>query len=281
MIEETEGTESKLKLGIYLISLRGVLMFQGTRRNRRGFTLIELLVVIAIIAVLVGLLLPAVQKVREAAARMSCANNLKQVGLALHNFNSTFGYFPRYNFSFPTNPDPANPYGFQKRGHSLFTLILPYIEQGNVGALINTNFSSIDPANLPPPAGTSTAAGVEVKTFECPSCPTGLVVDYDPFFQSVGINSKGVSMPFGRTDYGATTGMTPAFQAACAPNTSIASDPTGGFVGALAPIGTSATSGTRVGDITDGLSNPVMVSEAAGGQNVYFLNVQQPISFTS
>src|SRR5690242_10852030 len=108
------------------------------RGSRLGFTLIELLVVIAIIAVLIGLLVPAVQKVREAAARTQCANNLKQMGLALHNYANGHQELPTGGEGTDFTRAPAGPSVFDT--HSTFTMLLPYVEQDNVFRQIDLNY---------------------------------------------------------------------------------------------------------------------------------------------
>jgi prepilin-type N-terminal cleavage/methylation domain-containing protein/prepilin-type processing-associated H-X9-DG protein len=139
-------------------------------RRWRGFTLIELLVVIAIIAILIGLLLPAVQKVREAAARMRCSNNLKQIGIGLHNYHSAFDKFPPMSRCGAQNPaDCRDPF---EKGN-LWIYLLPYIEQDNVYKLSPPPGPSPRSPAIDDPATAANALGSKViKTYLCPSDET-------------------------------------------------------------------------------------------------------------
>jgi prepilin-type N-terminal cleavage/methylation domain-containing protein len=231
--------------------------------NRRsGFTLIELLVVIAIIAILIGLLLPAVQKVREAAARMSCGNNLKQIGLAMHSFHDANGGLPPYGYDFPAQPNP--PYGTQ--GHGALGLILPYIEQGNTARLSRQDRTVADPVNLPPNYGTNIGGSVRIKTYECPAAPER-VVDYGPYFVSIGFPNLG-TMVLGYSDYAPMRGVNQTFLNNCAPGMTPWSNPT--EAGVFGRKGTyPKITDLKLTDISDGTSNTIMLVEDAGRQQVY------------
>jgi prepilin-type N-terminal cleavage/methylation domain-containing protein len=127
--------------------------------RRRGFTLIELLVVIAIIAVLIGLLLPAVQKVREAAARTQCTNNLKQIVLAVHNYSDTYGQLPAVSSS-------TGAPRFGNYNGSIFFTLLPFIEQDNLFRDGIANNNDTWDAAVPPGQA---VRFMPIKTYECPS----------------------------------------------------------------------------------------------------------------
>ena len=221
------------------------------RAARPAFTLIELLVVIAIIAVLIGLLLPAVQKVREAAARMSCQNNFKQLGLGLHNYASTRGYFPPGSLRAP-NTGAVGPF-YQKFGvtrngvrHSWAVFVLPYIEQENLAKMYNLNE---DWAAAPNDGVRQTL----LKTMACPSTPGGLRVF-----------SRSVSIPSG------AGGGTRTIQIASgdyAPNNGYGA---GLESAGLADVGVNRNGVLDVNvsysipEIIDGTSNTVLLSECAG-----------------
>ncbi|OYP34217.1 DUF1559 domain-containing protein [Rhodopirellula sp. MGV] len=129
----------------------------------RGFTLVELLVVIAIIGILVGLLLPAVQAAREAARRMSCGNNMKQIGLALHNYASVYRErFPNAGYAWP---------GGYPNDYSPMAKLLPFLEQVALTDLIDFNLYLGHPAIADIPEGLREAAGTAVPTYLCPSDP--------------------------------------------------------------------------------------------------------------
>jgi prepilin-type N-terminal cleavage/methylation domain-containing protein/prepilin-type processing-associated H-X9-DG protein len=217
-----------------------------TRAGRRGFTLIELLVVIAIIAILIGLLLPAVQKVREAAARISCANNLKQLGLALHQYHDANGTFP---------PPYVNKGGSYLNSGFAFThgwapFLLPYIEQQALYDRYRWDFPQYTPENQP-------VFATQLKVFQCPSAP-----ERDRY------------MTFGPFAYFGTKGACGDYTLALGVDPALAQlgwvDPVGDYRGALTNTPTAAlalsptTTGTRLTDITDGASNTLLLAEDAG-----------------
>jgi prepilin-type N-terminal cleavage/methylation domain-containing protein/prepilin-type processing-associated H-X9-DG protein len=197
-------------------------------RVRHGFTLIELLVVIAIIAILIGLLLPAVQKVRETAARMSCMNNLHQIGLACHSYHDANGALPPGYVATASYPDTSPGWGWG-------AFLLPYIEQDNVYRQIN----------LSQPLETQPVIQTMIRIYLCPS-------DSPP------------SSAFAITDVTFTTitlAAPSSYAATCGWDGNAVADPTGDGI-------FYRNSRTRLTDITDGTSQTNMIGDRAWSQTM-------------
>jgi len=207
----------------------------GFSKSRKAFTLIELLVVIAIIAILIGLLLPAVQKVRAAAARMQCSNNLKQIGLAMHNYHDTNGGLPGN-----VRPDAVSTVRVR-----WVTYLLPFLEQDNMFRAVNLNLNWHEPANLP-------IFGSRLKVVECPSAPNGVSIDGAP--------DTGWTNIVANSDYAGIYGVDPRLVATGLVDSNSAGTDNGAI---------SRVAKLRFADFTDGLSNTIHITESAGRPNLY------------
>lgn len=206
--------------------------------TRRAFTLIELLVVIAIIAILIGLLLPAVQRVREAASRLSCCNNLKQIGLALHNYHGRHESFPPGYTSSMTNSDGTGP------GWAWSAYLLADLEQDNIARLVNFNLPLTHSQH-------TVAISQNLKSFRCPSDPM-----QEPIRPIDFINPAGLTGTLGRSNYVGNYGNTPFLGEASSVMTSHL------LMDGISGRGVFyRNSKTRIADITDGTSNTFAVGE--------------------
>jgi len=263
-------------------------MVGGRQAIQRGFTLIELLVVIAIIAILIGLLLPAVQKVREAAARISCTNNMKQIGLAVHNFESSNGWLPPARvdaapgFPVPEFNVPAPSTGSIQHGPG--TILLPYLEQENIYRQYRFDLSFNDPANR-------NSVSQKLKSFICPSTPTSGQEDTG---SGGGWGSPGLAV----SDYAVVNGVnqrlwTPPLNLMAAPAGWVAGVDSTQYVGAILPMSTISSFSTGMSPpfynqrpkqtligITDGSSNTILWTEDAGRPTRYIKRTASGVRYS-
>ena len=236
----------------------GVHMVHSDKRS--AFTLVELLVVIAIIGILVGLLLPAVQAAREAARRMQCSNNLKQIGLAFLNYESTYKALPA---AYWVNA-PAPPYNLQSAGVAL----LPFIEQT---ALYNRYSASMTPATTGNPIAiqNNDVVSTVVPAFLCPSAPGGgpervFTCNIPAGFGGALPGLAAFAVRYAPSDYSVCSGVRDVFA-----NVAYPAGAGGDRHGALKTSTFLAPETNRMATITDGTSNTFLMGERTGGSKIY------------